>query len=282
MATINGININDIITVLKHALPILDNHRESYKIFNNDRDRPIDAAMYETFTKHIEQINWLIPSLESINKSTVYFPKFIDALAMKDALENYYGIDKVTYIPQWNDSTIDPFLTDTNPDYYILKFTIERPAYDGNGYHVGYERCSFAGKTIKKSELRLAGIPYNLSPHVINTDSFEIINPITPDEEFPTIDSHDPNCAIHTDLPKDHNWDDDPFPDECDCGCNDEWNGYTPPDSDFWYQEMENVFYYILNHNQLPDAVFDSETREWTIGNQITWKVGDPEEIFFD
>lgn len=284
MATINGVNVKDIIAVLKHSLPILNNHRKSYKTFNNDRDRPIDAALYETFTKHIEQINWLIPTLESINKSTVYFPKFIDALALKDALERYLGENNVSYVPYWNDPTIDPFLTDTNPDYYILKFTIERVAMDGNGFHVGYEHCSFAAKTIKKSELKLSGIPYNLSPHCVNLDSFEIVNPIiTPDEELPTIDSHDNDCDVFKrDLAFPWNPDNESFPDDCTCGCNDEWNGYTPPDDDFWWQEMEGVFYYIMNHNQLPDAVFNKDDGTWSIGDQVTWQVGDPEFVWID
>jgi hypothetical protein len=283
MVFINGIKLDKVIEVLKKALPIIDNHRKSYEIFNNDRDhdQPIDAAMLAT-NKYVDDINEIVSSFESINKSTLYFPMYIDALAMKQALEDDVGENNVEFIPMWNNPDDETDQMDNPPDYYILKFVIERMAMDGNGYHVGWERCSYAAKTIKKSELKLSGIPRNMSPHVILPDSFEIIQMIHPDEEYPTIDSHESNCAIHNELPKDHDWNEDPYPDECDCGCNDEWNGYFPPDDEFWYSELDGLMHRIFHYNNLPDAVFNKDDGTWSIGDQVTWQVGDPEFVWID
>ena len=55
---------------------------------------------------------------------------------------------------------------------------------------------------------------------------------------------------------------------------NDTWNGYYHPDDDFFHQDLDNVFYMILQMNQIPEAIFDSKTRTWSIGDNVFWNVG--------
>ena len=276
MAKINGVEINHIIETLKQSLPLIDHHVQKIKN-NNDPNDPIDKVMYEKLNNHLEQTKWMIPTLESINKNTVYFPVYVDMLALKEALENQSLIYSVELHPMWNDPIDEQKYPDVEPDYFQMKVFYSRYCMDGNGYHVGYEHVVFVANSIKKSNLKLSGIPYNLSPHVIDPTSFEIESKDCPPEDFPTFDSHETNCDVFKRSML-HTWNPaiEPFPDDCSCGCNDNWNGYTPPDNDFFESEIDNIIYYILHHNQLPEATFDGKTGEWSIGNQVTWKLGDP------
>ena len=91
-------------------------------------------------------------------------------------------------------------------------------------------------------------MPYLLSSWVVNPNEYEIINKDLPDEEEPI---HNDDCEFKDD------------PDSFDnCDCAEFWEGYYPPDDDFFYQEMES----ILEWANWVEAEFDPDTREWTLG----------------
>lgn len=233
--------------------------------------------MIEKLHDHINLINTQINEIKALRKNTLYCSVLIDCRALVDALNNFGNpIDSAEMIPIW-ECPNDPDNDIKVPIAYQLQINYSRYAMNGDGYHVGYENVMFSADCIKKSSIHLSdGMPYNLSSYVVNPHAFTIESSECPPEELPTIDSHSSDCAIHTELPADHDWDLCPFPDECDCGINDHWSGYSPPDEDFFYAELESVIQTILSHKLLPEAEFNAETKEWSIGDEVIWEVGTP------
>lgn len=191
--------------------------------------------------------------------NTLFSVIFIDIYAVKEALENEYNVDNV-----WFD------YNEKNDGIESINFTYGRMAYNGTGYHVGYEEIQVSIKAYDRNELALYGIPMNLSNYVVNLNQYTIKNRSYPATEYPTIDSHLDNCPV---LNRDegNEWipDEDHYPDDCDCGCNENWNGYYPPEDDFWHSELESLFSYL----SIPNAVFDAKLRQWEIGNQIAYQL---------
>lgn len=273
---INGQSIDQIIKCLNKAIPLIESTKEMVKSDHSYYDAN-GNAMIAALSKHVDDIIGAVIRLKSINKNTVYPVNFIDAFAMKEALEEYGNpIESVDILPMWHDSNEEP--DDANPDYFIMVIHYSRYSLNPIGYHNGYENVTFEWKLYFKKELGLSGIPYNLS-HLVclpELSTIEIVNKSLPDEEFPNIDSHEPDCDIFKrDLAFPWNPDNDPFPNDCTCGLNDEWEGYSHPDDDFFYQEIENIIHLILMNNLIPEAKFDATKSEWTLGDQ-SYVVGQP------
>jgi hypothetical protein len=231
-------------------------------------------CMAKDFIESTEQIT---KPLKTINKNTFYPVLFIDAFAMKEALENYGNpIESVDILPMWHDSNKEP--NDANPDYFIMVIHYSRYAMNPNGFYIGYENVTFEMKLYTKKEFNLHGIPYNLS-HLVcipNCDQLEIVNCNLPDEELPDESHHESDCEVfNRSLLRPWNPEKEPFADDCTCGCNDEWEGYSHPDDDLFYQEMDSIFYIIMNGKTIPEAKFDATKSEWTLGDQ-SYVVGQP------
>jgi len=271
---INGISIDQIISTLNKAIPLIESQSNQ---LNQQPDDPMNATMKAALQLHSDQIHSITTLLRSINKNTIHPINFVDALAMKEALEEYGSpIESVDILPMWHNSNQSP--DDSNPDYFIMVIHYSRYSLNPIGYHNGYEKVIFEWKLYFKKELGLSGIPYNLS-HLVcipQCDQLEIVNKSLPDEEFPNNDSHEPDCEVFKrSLLHPWNPEDEPFPDDCTCGLNEQWEGYSHPDDEFFYQEMENIIGIIMANNFIPDAKFDPTKSEWTLGDQ-SYVVGQP------
>lgn len=258
MNFINGLDLNFVKAVLEKELSNTSNGN----VYNDD------------WANHLEKLKDNIEKLNTLKKNTVFTKTFIDMYAFKEVLENQSGIDKVELIPLDKDGIefmdIDPELIESEDIFkYTLKAYYSRSAYNGGGYHIGYENVVFEWISINKNELDLHGIPLALSDQVILPFKYNIISKELPDNELPNEDCHDSNCAIFKrdddDNPLDFN--DDPYPDDCDCGCNDNWDGYYQSDDDFFYSDMENIIYNMFNYSEIPEAIFNKEERKWYLGD---------------
>ena len=196
----------------------------------------------------IDDLDCLISHLKPLNRNTIHHVQWID-------LESFcYSLGKTGQIQSIE---IQPIFNGPNPEHPNseppIGFTIHvtptsRMAMDGNGFHVGWESVTYEWKAYSKHELGIAGLPYLLSSWVVNPNEYEIINKDLPDEEEPI---HNDDCEFKDD------------PDSFDnCDCAEFWEGYYPPDDDFFYQEMES----ILEWANWVEAEFDPDTREWTLG----------------
>lgn len=276
MDYINGINIKGLINEIKHAIILQDKIRMDF-ISNPDKDDAINNAMIKTVEQHINGLHSTIKKLITLKANTYYNKMYVDAMALKEALETYGNpIDSVEWYPMWNDPNAESNYPDIPPDYFQMRLHYSRYAMDGNGFHIGYENVTFITNAIRKKDLKLYGIPYNLSEYVIDPESFEIESKDLPSNEFPNESNHESNCEVfQRSLLHPWNPKDEPFPDDCTCECNDNWNGYYQPEDDFFETELDCLINSILQ-SELPEAEFNPETSEWSIGDQVTWKVGDP------
>lgn len=170
-----------------------------------------------------------------MKKNTIFQLTLIDVYALKEALEESGGpIQSVS---------IEELSADNRSLQMIVYYS--RYATDGNGSHVGYEDVIFSTTCLNRLELGLhAGIPMGLSEWVVNPNSFKI---------------------DRTDLPKP-----DIFKEGED---EDNDNGYCPPDNDFFYEELDYIINHLIDSDSIPAAEFDPVNREWSIGNQKTWKI---------
>ena len=197
----------------------------------------------------IDDLDCLISHLKPLNRNTIHHVQWID-------VESFcYSLGKTGQI---NSIEIQPIFNGPNPEHPNseppIGFTIHvtptsRFAMDGNGFHVGYETVTYEWKAYSKHELGIAGLPYLLSSWVVNPNEYEIINKDLPDEEEPI---HNDDCEFKDDDP-------DSF-DNCDCA--EFWEGYYPPDDDFFYEEINS----ILEFTNWVEAEFDPDIREWTLG----------------
>ena len=196
----------------------------------------------------IDDLDCLISHLKPLNRNTIHHVQWID-------VESFcYSLGKTGQI---NSIEIQPIFSSPNPEqpnselpigFNILVTPTSRFAMDGNGFHVGYETVTYKWIAYSKRELGIAGLPYLLSSWVVNPNEFEIESKDLPDEEEPI---HQDDCEFKDD------------PDSFDnCDCAEFWNGYYPPDDDFFYQEIHS----ILESTNWVEAEFDPDTREWTLG----------------
>lgn len=196
----------------------------------------------------IDDLDCLISHLKPLNRNTIHHVQWIDLESFCYSLGKTGQIQSIEINPVF--SGPNPELPNSEPP---IGFTIHvtptsRFAMDGNGFHVGYETVTYKWKAYSKHELGIAGLPYLLSSWVVNPNEYEIINKDLPDEEEPI---HNDDCEFKDD------------PDSFDnCDCAEFWEGYYPPDDDFFYQEMES----ILEWANWVEAEFDPDTREWTLG----------------
>lgn len=283
MDYINNLSLQDLHKSLSDAQILVDAQLSATKKDYNEsltgksnRNMETMQRMIEKLHDHVNLINNQINEIKALRKNTLYCSVLIDCRALVDALNNFgHPIDSAEMIPIWECSN-DPDNDIKVPIAYQLQINYSRYAMNGNGYHVGYENVMFSVDCIKKKSIHLFGeMPYNLSSYVVNPHIFTIESSECPPEELPTINSHSSDCAIYTELPADHDWDLCPFPDECDCGINDNWNGYSPPDEDFFYAELASVIHNIIQNGNLPEAEFDNKSREWRIGNEAVWRIGE-------
>ena len=278
---LNGVSIDGIINILNNYKSFLKKElNDSIQfdhVFNATGGNPYRQSVKDWIKEIDNQLN----PLNQINKNTVYPLTFVDAFALKEALENYGSpIESVDILPMWNDSNLNP--DDSNPDYFIMVIYFSRFAMNGHGFHIGYENVTFNLKLYSKREMGLSGIPYNLSHLVCIPDvtQLEIVNRILPDEELPDESHHEKDCEVfQRSLLHPWNPENEPFPDDCTCECNDNWEVYSHPDDDFLYNEMESVFTLIMQYsiNDLPEAEFDSESRTWSL-NERKYTVGNEKD----
>jgi hypothetical protein len=196
----------------------------------------------------IDDLDCLISHLKPLNRNTIHHVQWID-------VESFcYSLGKTGQI---NSIEIQPIFSGPNPEqpnseppigFNILVTPTSRFAMDGNGFHVGYETVTYKWKAYSKRELNIGGLPYLLSSWVVNPNEFEIESKDLPDEENPI---HNDDCEFKDD------------PDSFDnCDCAEFWDGYYPPDDDFFYEEINS----ILESTNWVEAEFDPDTREWTLG----------------
>lgn len=196
----------------------------------------------------IDDLSCLQSHLKPLNRNTIHHVQWIDLESFCYSLGKTGQIQSIEINPIFSDPNSE--LPNSEPP---IGFTIHvtptsRYAMDGNGFHVGYESITYQWKAYSKRELNIGGLPYLLSSWVVNPNEYEIINKDLPDEEEPI---HDDDCEFKNNP--------DSF-DDCDCA--EFWNGYYPPDDDFFYQEMES----ILEWANWVEAEFDPDTRVWTLG----------------
>ena len=200
-----------------------------------------------------ENIHNLSESMKTLNDytpNTSNLIQLIDAEAFRFALEESGSIESVNCYPIFNDHTSELNYPDSQPDSFAIECVTSRYTMNGTGYHVGYEVVTFQWKAINKANLEIMGLPYLLSRWVINPDQFEIINKDLPINQSPDPDlNHDSDCEF-----KGQSFDQ--------CDCCEFWDGYYQPDDDFFYSEMNA----IISQLNYPDAQFDPEMREWTLG----------------
>jgi hypothetical protein len=276
MNYINGLSIESIINNLYAVEVLINAHRNNIPSIRNLFDAVAsDQKIMERIDNVLSNVTTHINQLKTIRKNTLYFPTFVDCHALVSSLNNFGNpIDSAEIVPIWcDDNAYNTDWNDIPPIKTLLKIHYSRYAMDGNGFHVGYENVVFTAECIKKSEMKLSGIPYNLSSYVVNPDSFEIESKDLPPEEFPVNESHDESCPYHSNT--EHDFESDPFPDDCTCGLNDCWEGYYPPDDDFFYTEINQIIHSILQSNLLPSAEYDANTREWSIKDEVNWHVGE-------
>lgn len=271
----------------------LINHEEIVKVLNNykhilivpNEKDDLDEIKYKA--NEVDKIDKLIKKLNGVNKNTIFNQTYIDAFALKEALEKYGNpIEGVEIWPIWNDETLswnELVNNPPKPDSFEMRIKYSRYAMNPNGFHVGYENVTFRLKLYDRNSIDLYNYPTALS-HLVaipSTSQLEIIETDFPSKELPDIDSHDSKCSVFNREEGEPDWNpiDDPFPDDCDCGCNDGWEGYNPPDSDFLYQDMDHIFYLLLNYhlNNIPEAEFNPNTRTWELGER-SYTVGTPIE----
>lgn len=272
MDYLNHVNLKDVINNLndirRNLIGIGGNQLISHTFVESLCNDSID-----TLDKIInKQLINLIPN-------TIFAPLYVDIYAFKYTLEEFgQSIDNVEIEYEYNDGEIsDIYFPKDEILNCILKVYYSHYAMDGNGYHVGYENVLFTFQGINRMELGLTtGYPGNLSSWVINPTEFDVTILDLPNEDIIEYNNHDDDCEIFKD--DDGNEIDtdiikhDDVSQNCSCGLIDNWNGYYPPDNDFFYSEMENIVHYIMNNNKLPDATFDNETSTWNIANQISYK----------
>jgi hypothetical protein len=215
----------------------------------------IGKCYYCQMKENVYNLSESIKTLNEYSMNTSNLLHLIDAEAFRYALEKSGRIHSINCYPIYPniepDSELDP---DPKPITFAIDVTTSRFAMNGTGYHIGYEVVTFQWKAINKSELGIhSGLPYLLSKWVINPDEFEIINKDLPINEDPNPnDHHDPDCEFKG----------QPFEDN-ECDCLDNWDGYFRPEDDFFYQDMQS----IVSMLKYPDAEFDSDKREWTLGD---------------
>jgi hypothetical protein len=226
----------------------------------------------------------LIKRIDDVDKNTIFNQTYIDAFALKQALENFGNpIEGVEINPVWIDKRNLHLVEPGYPDSFEMIIKYSRYAMNPNGFHVGYEDVVFKMKLYDRNSIELYNYPTYLS-HLVaipSVSQLTIIETDFPPEELPDFDSHEFNCSTLNREEDEPDWNpiDDPFPDDCDCGCNDNWEGYSHPDEDFIFQDMDHIFYLLLNYhlNQIPEAEFNPDTRTWELGER-SYTVGTPIE----
>ena len=164
--------------------------------------------------------------------NTEYSVSFVDAEAFLQALGEEMGFDVI----EQNLENID-INNKAEVEEAKIKVEISRVAMDGLGYIVGHEVISIAWKAYLKSDLNIFGIPNitYLCNFVVAPKSYNIVDRFYPPEE----------------LAEDND--------------EEEFFGYTHPDDDFWYNEID----YLIENLNFPEAVFNSSERIWTLGYQF-------------
>lgn len=212
--------------------------------------KPIDEKCYHcNLQEVIDDLDCLRTHLEPFAKSTITSIQFVDAEAFRYALDQSGRFKRVNCFPTFTDQNqLYNYAAPIDADGFTIEAVIERYAMDGNGYHVGYESITYQWKLINKHEIGVIGIPYLLSAWVVNPNEYEITNKDLPPEDKPV---HDPECEF-----------DDPIEfDNCDCA--EFFEGYFHPEDDFFDQEVQSA----IEELNYPDAEFNSDKREWTLGD---------------
>ena len=118
-----------------------------------------------------------------------------------------------------------------------MYFYVSRYAMDSIGYHVGYETFEGYLHIFQKRDFQIAGTPISIFPEVVFPSALVVgdINPAVNEDEY--------NRGLE----------------------DDSEGGYCAPDDDFAYQELEHALNQAIKN--LPEVVFDIESRVWSCGN---------------
>ena len=213
-------------------------------------EKPSNEKCYHcNLQEVIDDLDCLKANLEPISMNTLHHIQLIDAEAFRYAMEHSGMIHSISCYPIFNDPNSEFNYPEVKADSFAIDVKTSRFAMDGNGFHVGYETVIYQWKAIRKADLNIyGGIPRLLSNWVIDPDNYEIIEKDLPPDEDPI---HDDDCEFKgTD-----DWDQ--------CDCNEYWNGYFRPDDDFFHQEIQA----IIDQLKYPEAKFNADEREWTLGD---------------
>ena len=236
--------INQIITDLDKSIEV---HQSAAVFYPKCNCKALESQCYLCkIHEAIDDLSCLKSHLKPINKNTISHIQYIDVEAFCYSMGKTGHVESIEINPIFNHGPNPELPTSEPPIGFNIFIKTSRYAMDGNGFHVGYETITYQWKAYSKRELGITGIPYLLSSWVVNPNEFEIESRELPCEDIP---EHDPECE---------------FKSECfdNCDCADFFEGYSRPDDDFFYQEIQS----ILDSCNWTNAEFDSETREWTLG----------------
>jgi hypothetical protein len=250
MMQLNHSVLEQIIKDLKKSIALHQDAIGNEECFKNETGN--EGCFHCQLEEAIDDLDCLVSHLKPISKNTIHHVQWIDVESFCYSLGKTGQISSIEIKPEW--ASDSDYRADLSSEQKPIGFTIHvtptsRMAMDGNGFHVGWESVTYKWKAYSKRELGIAGLPYLLSSWVVNPNEFEIESKDLPDEEEPI---HNDDCEFKDDDP-------DSF-DNCDCA--EFWNGYYPPDDDFFYQEIQS----ILESTNWVEAEFNPDTREWTLG----------------
>jgi hypothetical protein len=251
MMNIDSNVIKQMIEDLNHSIALhtdsIENiHGDCYCIENQNEIKCYHCRLEEL----INDLDCLKANLEPISMNTLHHVRLIDAEAFRYAMEHSGMIHSISCYPIFNDPNSELNYPEVKADSFAIDVKTSRFAMDGNGSHVGYEMVIYQWKAIRKADLNIyGGIPKLLSNWVIDPDNYEIIEKDLPEENKPI---HDDDCEFDQD--------DQTF-DQCDCA--EMFNGYSHPDDDFFYQNIQA----IIDQLKYPEAEFNANEREWTLGD---------------
>jgi hypothetical protein len=240
-------------SIIKDLDKSINEHIIAKDLFNTDCQCHTPIQIGKCFICRVQEViddlSCLKSHLKPIAKNTINSIQFIDVESFCCTLGKQSNIDSIEIKPTWNFKNDDwnPDDDENKPIGYDIFVKYSRYTMDGNGYHVGYENVTFIWKAISKRELGITGIPYLLSSWVVNPDEFEIHLKDLPANDIP---EHDPDCIYKAE-------------DFANCDCADSFEGYFRPEDDFFYQEINNT----LEQCEWIEAEFNSDEREWTLGN---------------
>ena len=169
------------------------------------------------------------------SKSTIFKITAISPIALAQALEKHKGYGRgITSVELSNYDDIE------NNDPRWIEVTMSQVAMNSDGYIEGDESVTFRAPLLKREFFgAIYGVPTSGEPFMVITEMFDIVDRDNPE-------AYD-------------NSEEDSY----------EFQGYEPPEDDYWWQMWDIELNDALK--DLPDARFDPEKRAWEIGDEVVW-----------